>query len=166
MEIWKDVVGYEGWYEVSNMGRVRNKQTKHIRELWKNKKGYCLIRLYYKAKSKSFHVHRLVATAFIGKPQFNQQINHKNGVKAFNRPENLEWVTQSENIQHAHNVLNVLFGARGEKHGLAKLKDAEVSQIKKLLTKGELSQKKIAALFNISPSTISGINTKSAWSHM
>lgn len=122
-EVWKDIKGYEGLYQVSNLGNV--KSTKHFHNT--NSGGYmqeehilkpkktsrlkdgkcsgrteCLqVHLCGNGKSKTFLLHRLVAHAFIPNPQNKPCVNHKNGNGFDNRVENLEWVTNSENIKHA-----------------------------------------------------------------
>jgi hypothetical protein len=120
MEIWKDVVGYEGIYEVSNYGRVKRLET-----LVKNKNGYRLVKekilnipshIYQSVflsngKVKQQYVHRLVANAFIPNPLNKEQVNHKDGNKLNNNLSNLEWVTKAENQIHAiENGLIDLFG--------------------------------------------------------
>ena len=92
-------------YEVSNQGRVRNAHTGLVLRLRKCRSGYFDVLLNYKGQEKRFYVHSLVATAFVEGWREGLEVNHKNGVKTDNRAENLEWVTSSENHQHAHDVL-------------------------------------------------------------
>ena len=104
-EIWhKCEVPYTR-YEVSNLGRVRNERTGQVLRLRKGRSGYFDVLLKYKGQEKRFYVHKLVATAFVEGWREGLEVNHKNGVKTDNRAENLEWVTASENHQHAHDVL-------------------------------------------------------------
>lgn len=118
-EIWKDIAGYEGLYQVSNLGRVKSlerytqnhgKPQHHPEQIKKpsDKKrkgvlqGYLALQLYKNNEGKNFHVHRLVAEAFIPNPENKRTVNHKNGDKHDNRVENLEWTTYSENNVHAY----------------------------------------------------------------
>jgi hypothetical protein len=119
-EVWKDVVGYEELYMVSNLGRVRGKGKPATNEtpFWQikllkkdkihshslNKWGYAGVSLYKNGQGKRFQVHRLVAIAFIENAENKLQVNHKNGVKTDNWVENLEWATPSENLKHAFKI--------------------------------------------------------------
>lgn len=97
MEIWKDIKGYEDLYEVSNLGRVRNKVRGNILYVKINHNGYCVVKLNKDAKRKDFFVHRLVAIAFIPNPENKRTVNHKDEVKTNNHVDNLEWMTTAEN---------------------------------------------------------------------
>lgn len=101
MEIWKDIRGYEGLYQVSNFGRVRRRSK--VLHLNTNTYGYKHVTLSKGNVQKTAVIHRLVASAFIENPLGLPQINHKDGDKSNNAVGNLEWVTQKENNRHAIN---------------------------------------------------------------
>ena len=95
-EIWKDIEGYEGMYQVSNMGNVKslnynNTGKEGILKPWKNKDGYLQVQLYQDRKRKMYLVHQLVATAFCENPMGFTVVNHKDENKQNNCMENLEW---------------------------------------------------------------------------
>lgn len=112
-EIWKDIKGYEGYYQVSNMGRIksvaRERKTKggglyQIKESIKkqelSKRGYLRTLLSKNKNMKHFQIHRLVAQAFVSNPYNKPEVNHINEDKTDNRVENLEWMTRTENQNH------------------------------------------------------------------
>lgn len=101
-EIWKDIEGFEGKYQISSMGRVKSLNFKltgkeQIMSLKVNKYGYKQILLYKDKKYKTFLIHRLVAQAFIPNPENKPEIDHINTNKTDNRVENLRWATSKEN---------------------------------------------------------------------
>jgi hypothetical protein len=98
-EIFKPVLNYEGLYEVSNQGVIRNVKTGKTLKPACNYKGYPVVSLYKDGEPRSFLVHRIVWMAFFGSIPNNLQINHINEVKTDNRLENLECVTAAENIR-------------------------------------------------------------------
>lgn len=104
-EIWKPVVGYEWLYEVSSIGRVKSfwfwieSIIKINCSNWYNHVSLCLNK-----NIKIYKIHRMVAMAFIQNPENKHYINHINWIKTDNQVKNLEWCTQSENIQHAYNT--------------------------------------------------------------
>lgn len=117
METYKDIKGFEGLYQISNLGNVKSLSKSHksgfmgkgitvrpekIRKLSKDKDGYMCVSLSLNGKVFSKKVHRLVAEAFIPNPSKKHEVNHKNLLKNDNRVENLEWCSRSENQKHAY----------------------------------------------------------------
>ncbi|MBJ8023716.1 NUMOD4 domain-containing protein [Bacillus cereus] len=117
--IWKDVVGYEPFYQVSNTGEIRSKDRKvptRNPEKLATRKGRILIQMTsrngYKKVSltrnvkdkKQIQLHRLVALAFIPNPESKPFVNHIDGDKTNNHVSNLEWVTEKENAEHASEI--------------------------------------------------------------
>lgn len=103
-EIWRDVQGYEGLYEVSNLGNVRSlpRATTRGKTITKNNsgRGYLQVVLYKNGKSKTHLVHRLVAQAFVPNPFNFSTVNHKDEQKNNNRFDNLEWCTIQYNLSY------------------------------------------------------------------
>lgn len=111
MEIWKDVVGYEGFYEVSTHGRVRSLKRGLVL-----KQGVCgkynNVVLCKNGIRKTKAVHRLVATAFCLKADWENEVNHINEDKKDNRADNLEWCTRIENIRHGSGIARHAYAQR------------------------------------------------------
>jgi hypothetical protein len=155
-EIWKDIVNYEGFYSVSTLGRIRNNRNEHFLIPSLTTKGYGTVVCMVKNRRKKFSIHRLVATTFIPNIYNKPQINHLNGIKTDNRTINLEWVTQTENLNHAFK--NNIRHDQGENHYKHKLSDTEVIKIRELRLSG-LYCSKIAKLYNVTESCIYNITT-------
>lgn len=139
-EIWKDVLGYEGYYQVSNLGNVktmericisgtynskRKIEEKNLKKAIHKDTKYEQVGLGNNGKIKSFYVHRLVAIAFISNPENKKEVNHINGIRNDNNLSNLEWCTRTENARHAYDVLKVvkigtMLGKFGDKHNRSK----------------------------------------------
>lgn len=101
MEVWKDVSGYDGKYQVSNTGKVRNARGSILKPTGKSDR-YHTVRLYRSGKVfKDWLVHRLVANEFLGMPGDGYEVNHIDGNRYNNNVSNLEWVTHRENMIHA-----------------------------------------------------------------
>lgn len=111
IERWADIKGFDGLYQVSDMGNVRctnyhnTHRTQNINPA-RSSNGYVSVMLYDKEGHRRYSVHRLVANAFIPNPENKPQVNHINGDKQDNRVNNLEWATTSENIVHSINSLH------------------------------------------------------------
>lgn len=155
-EIWRDIDGYEGFYQVSNLGNVRRlNKTKPPRIL---KQSLC--RLYLRVdlcrdgKRKSCSVHRLVAETFIPNPDNKPEVNHIDGDKLNNRAENLEWCTSSENQLHA-----VATGLQktDENNPTAKLTNEQARFVRG--NSDNLSQRQLAKMFSVDRGAIYLIQT-------
>lgn len=106
-EIWKDIPGYEGLYQVSNLGRVKSLNYNHtgkpkILKQTKNKNGYYGLGLWKNGEGVYKRVNRLVAETFIPNPLNLPQVNHKNLDRTDNRVDNLEWITCKDNIRYSN----------------------------------------------------------------
>ena len=106
-EIWKDVVGFERLYKVSNQGRIFDILRNKFISIYRKPKGYLSCFLYKDKSGYAKNVHRIVAEAFIPNPNKKSQVNHLNGIKSDNRSVNLEWATPSENGIHRYRILGI-----------------------------------------------------------
>lgn len=168
-EIWKDVVGYEGYYKVSNLGRVKSLPRKEnskrnwitIERILSDKVsniGYVRV-VFHDRKKHS--VHRLVMIAFVANPDNKPQVNHINGIRNDNRLVNLEWATSSENAKHAYSVLGV------KPSRTCKLSLEDVYAIR-LASKSGIRGDIIHSLYfpQVSYGAISDIISRRRWAHV
>lgn len=163
MEIWKDIKGFENYYEVSSLGRVRRlyKQGYKYRKPV-SQHGYNHVTLSKNGTWSKFQIHRLVAELFISNPKNKPCVNHKNGIKTDNKVENLEWCTHSENEQHSFDVLGKIT------NGLVRRKIplSEIQEIKEMYKNG-ITQKEISKIYDVSQPAISLIiNNKTYVKHV
>lgn len=177
-EIWKKIPGLSLVFEASNLGRIRRHETSGIDHrgdgrggtIWRTYKprilrcsklspnGY----MRHRIDGETWFLHRLIAWAFVPNPENFPQVNHKNGVKTDNRAENLEWVSNQQNRDHA-----VAMGltVKGSTAGGAKLIEADVIKIRDLCANGAM-QKDMAAQFGICQQTVSNILARKTWRHI
>lgn len=170
-ERWRTIPSHAA-YEVSDLGRVRRgipgrcTYVGKILQLYPNVDGYPMAGLYdpTRRRSRGVRVHQLVAETFLGPRPDGKVINHKNGQKDDNRPENLEYVTGRENEEHAarHGLKK---GARGERSGSARLTESEVMEIR-CLRKSGMYYKQIAVRFGVRLETVRRICLGRTWSHL
>lgn len=179
LEIWKDIEGFEGRYQISNYGRVKSldrivfnngsnligKRKGIILKPGINGAGYYFVNFWDGFRNKAFRIHRLVALAFCDAYVKGLHVNHKNGHKLNNSPENLEWVTPSENIKHAIRTgLNPR--KSGEKNHRSLLTEQDVLSMRDLYKQG-LSQIEISNKFNsVTKGTIKNILGNRTWKHL
>ena len=179
-EIWKDIKGYEGMYQISNYGRIKSLERvflkfkrgrkekmevylpEKIRSIGNNNKSYPKISLWRNGKVDWRLIHRLVAQHFIDNPMNYNQVLHKDDNPRNYHWSNLEWGTQSKNIKDAVERGRWHIGAKNNK---SKLKDHQIPEIRELIKKG-ISCCKIAPQFNISVNQILGIKNNKIWKHI
>ena len=166
-EVWKDIKDFEGMYQISSFGRVRSvdrlieNSIGHLRRFEGQPikplitgQGYLYVRLPTKDGKRNRFIHRLVAETFIVNHKDYPVVNHINGVKTDNRLSNLEWVTYSQNSQHAlkNNLTTTV-----------KLSQQNVLDIRKLYASGEYTQKQLADKFGVGRSNIGRIVRRDTW---
>ncbi len=178
-EEWKPVVGYEGIYSVSNLGRVRSEDRiieEHNGRQRINKgrvlkpfgtgkcRAYLAVDLRKNGKRKTTKVHRLVAIAFISNPDDCPQVNHLNGDKSNNTVSNLEWTTNLENARHAYRT-GLKVTLKGSAVWNSKLTKEDVLLIREMEF-WNLKRKEIARLFDVSTVLIGKIMRREVWTHV
>lgn len=134
MEIWKDIKGFRELYQVSNLGRVRRKDTLKVLKPLNISKGYKGVRLYETTeKAVTKKIHRLVAEYFIENSLNLPQVNHKDGNKSNNKVDNLEWCSNEYNMNHA--IVNSLI-KQGEERFNSKCTEASLLLLQDLIDYG------------------------------
>jgi transposase len=175
-EEWRDISGYEGYYQVSNLGRVRScdrvvktergDRAIKMRLMKPNlhRRGYYRIDLQKASVRITCFVHRLVAIAFLPIQDGRDQVNHKNGIKTDNCVDNLEWCNQHENMRHA-----VEYGLKpsmvGENAVNSLLTESQVLEIRELRANGT-KLRIIAEMYGVSLSAIAMVVYCYNWAHL
>lgn len=167
-ERWLPVVGYEGLYEVSDLGRVRRVRNRvhvggpayRLKKPEIDKDGYLRLRLFHEGEGERYLVHRLVARAFIGPPPDRKsQCCHNDGNPANNTLSNLRWDSirgnRGDRVKHGtHN--------HGERHPMAILTEAQALEI----IADNRTQRQIAADYGITQSAVHAIKARKSWKHL
>ena len=179
-EVWKDIKGMEGCYQISNKGRVKALERvvlrsvngnihikEHIVKGSKDTKGYLQLDARVDGKRIVKLIHRLVAEAFIDNPNKYEQVNHKDGNKLNNDVSNLEWVTATENIRHACRT-GLHKPNYGVEHGNHKLTNDAVRYIRANYKLGdkEFGAKALAKKFNVTTTPILLVAKGKSWKHI
>ena len=187
-ELWKPVIGHDGKYEVSNLGRVRGPgsgvkppilprfimkpQRVKRRPASSQSTSYFFVGLHRNGKLRFRAVHVMVAEAFICPRPLGKVVNHMDGEGTHNIRSNLEWVTPSENSRHAVRMGHHAT-MRGSRNGMSKLTAVQVRQIRKLLgpprarwVRGVVSKSSLARHFGVTPSAIYYIHKRLVWKHL
>lgn len=141
-----DIPGYEELYAITKTGKVWSSRSGKFLKQKIEEKGYCVVRLYKNSTPKAYKVHRLVAFAYIDNPDKLPFIDHINGIRNDNRLENLQWITNAENVR---------------KSPYFKMTREKVEEIKSL--EGTLSQRKIAKRYGVSQSFVWRVFHRKLW---
>lgn len=177
MEQWIDVKGYEGYYQISDLGRVRalERTIIDINKKPRNRSGrilrvhpggdrYLNVRLCKNGITKNYRVHRLVAIAFLPNPDNLPVVNHLDADILNNTPSNLEWCTTADNNWHT-----VAMGRRndtiGSKHHFSIITEKQAEAIL-LLGRAGMSRKDIAEAFGISRGIVKNVQNGNTWKHI
>lgn len=176
-EIWLWVPGYEGYYKISNLGRVKSvkrpgkgKYTKHTKILkTQSRNGYPQIVLRKNGKRKSHRIHKLVLEAFVGPCPPGKQARHLNDNKIDCRLINLKYGTPKQNMKDAvrNGKMKIvrLSAAKGSRCHTSKLNWIQVKRIRFLKSKG-WTQTELARKFSVSGSSIAAIVSRTSWKHI
>lgn len=168
-EVWREIDGYSGDYEISNLGRVASHVSGRFRSINKimspgfKPNGYLKVSLGPRNKSKNHHIHRLVLLAFGAPANGKTDVNHIDGNKLNNALTNLEWASRSENMRHAMRI--GLWSSVGERNPQAKLIPADVKAIRTMAKRGEKTSR-IAELYSVCRATINDITAGRKWRHV
>lgn len=183
-EEWKDVVGYEDYFKISNQGRVWSKRTNKILKLLKSKNGYMILSSTIGGRGGKYiclRVHRMVAEAFLPEPEDYMkewaegtfykkvQVNHKDGNRVNNNISNLEWCTNKENRLHSLNNLGSIENVpRGVDSFISKLSEEEVRYILTNYTPRckEFGSRALGRRFNVDHMQILRIVKRETWAHI
>ncbi|WP_413936352.1 NUMOD4 motif-containing HNH endonuclease [Nitrospira sp. BLG_1] len=166
-EAWKEVVGYEGLYSISNQGRLRRETSgrgTYPGRIFNPKKSvYQCVNLIASDGSKSCRtIHHLVMEAFVGPRPDGLTVNHINGVKHDNRIENLEYVSYSDNTLHAFRT-GLRAPTSGERSGTAKLTKEQVSWIRRIHKHGRLTYSQLGGAFGVNRATVGDVVSMRCW---
>lgn len=171
-ERWRSVVGYEGVYEVSDLGRLRRVRPARGTSAGRLLKPsvstdvYPRANLWRDGRPRSVLVHRLVAAAFLGEPNVGSQVNHRNGDKTDNRVANLEWTTAAANLTHARST--GLNSSEGEGHGHSKLTAEQVAYARRVYVFRDptRSMTALAHRFGVDATTMRNAIRGRTWKHV
>ncbi len=170
-EEWRPIIGYEGVYDASNFGRIRrvkpekNTFAGRIMRQCKDRYGYPHLKLCKDGERKGYGTHTLIIGAFVGPCPVGKQVNHKDGDKTNNCIENLEYVTQRENNEHAFRLgLKNMDHVVGERHYNSILTERDIPQIRRLIKEGEFTRQEIGTMYGVSRSAINNVQNGHAWS--
>lgn len=170
-EVWKDVKGWEGKYQISNLGRLKSFGGRYRKSMPDGyitlgcigSSGYREVSLRRPGIEKHGRIHALVADHFLVRPYGAECVNHIDGNKLNNLPSNLEWTTMRGNCKHA--VDTGLMNNRGERHKLSKLTESDVIGMRKLKKCG-VSYDELAKIFGVCRRQASDVVRGVNWGHV
>ena len=176
-EEWKDVIGFEGYYQVSNMGHVRSidrvkcdgiRMNGRIKKTHYDACGYEMVQLRKDGEIKHFSVHRLVAIAFLPNPNELPQVNHKDEVRNHNTVDNLEWCTVAYNQNYGNRRRRASDNSKGEKNSRAILKEKDVKIIRESYIPGDkqFGIQALADKYGVKYVTIQKVVQKRIWRYI
>jgi hypothetical protein len=169
-EIWRQVPGYEGLYEVSNIGRVRSfvynrryasHKGSHMLHPSNGNHGYLMVSLHGTKKHRNICVHCLVALAFIGPRPEKHDIHHLNSNPHDNRSENLCYLLESEHLKTIRPN-----PPKGEKSPNAKITESDVRMMRKLYESGAYAKRQLARMYGLSQKTARAVIERKSWKHV
>lgn len=165
-EEWKPIPGMNGEYEVSDQGHVRSLKSGkvHILTPKMNNSGYFRVAITLNGIRCRKYIHHLVALAYIGERPAKHDVNHINGVKTDNRPENLNYLTRAENMKHARE--HGLHDNRGERAYNAKLTGDDALLIHRGYFIAGLTAAQMAESLGVSERTVSDVLRRATWKHI
>jgi hypothetical protein len=165
MEEFRDIKGYEGLYQISNLGRVKSIKNNIFLKQALNTSRYYIVCLSKKGKKKTSLIHRLIAQCFVSNKNNKPVINHINMIRTDNSISNLEWCTHSENVNHSYRNNNSSRPfLKGVKHFKCKLSEQEVYCIR--YYKGKIPNVILSRLFKVSQQSITNIQHNRTWKHL
>ncbi len=161
MEIFKDIEGYDGVYQITNTGKVFNtKRMIFLKGFGSGKnQGYISFRLCKNSKHKNFYLHRLLAIHFIPNPNNHSDVHHINDIKTDNRIENLMWI---DKIEHC----SISPKGYGLKNVNGKLNNEQVLEIRKMYIPYNTTYQDIANIYNVSMNTVQKIIQKKTFKYL
>jgi hypothetical protein len=174
-EIFKDIPGWEGKYQVSNIGRIKSlprmvvactgkvyNRKERILKQTTNEDGYKVVYLSKEGKDYTLGVHRAIALAFIANPENKPMVNHINANRADNWVDNLEWCTNAENIQHSFNL--GISDNKGDKHPRRVLTMEMVRAIREELANGKTPQQ-VADIVGTKRRNVYAVRDRQNWNY-
>lgn len=180
-EEWRDIKGYEGKYQISNLGRVKTLRRKVKSPALKNGYRFLSEKIHkpcdngrgYKyacfridgGKVSHKYIHTMVAEAFLDRGPDHTEVNHIDANKSNNIASNLEWCTRKENMDHAIR-LGLKITKKGSQVSQSKLTESNVLFIRSEYAKGNIRQIDLAKLFGVDDGTISNIIRRRKWKHI